>query len=483
MSFGGEGALERIMPQSLEAERSVLSCCMQSDRALVQVTAFLTSDDFYHPMYKRLYECVLDLYMASRPVDPLTLAEQLETAQLEQLGGLAELQRLSDAAPLISNAMDYAHIVHEKAMTRRLILAMDEVMRRCYEQREQASALLDFASSKIYEIRENRETSGLESIREIVSRTINEISALSMGEASKRSIKTGFPSIDRVLGGLGRGTLNIVASRPGMGKSALAFNIAYNAARLEDMSVAIFSLEMAKEEIASRLLSAIATVDSRLLRRGQLGDRDWDQLQPAVSELYNTKIFIDDSAGTSPLEMLSRCRQLKYEHRLGLVVVDYLQLLTVKGRSENRQQEISEISRSLKLMARELDVPVLALSQLSRAVEQRGDKRPMMSDLRDSGSIEQDADTVSFLYRPQYYEKEPSGQSIEEAELNIAKNRAGSTESIRLGWLPSYTLFVDTEQAALQAPPERAPSMDYPDMAEIVSYQEDVPWQDPENDF
>ena len=443
----GPGSLRHAMPNSAEAERSVLGCCMSSDRALAQITAFLEQEDFYQPAHRLIYDAITRLYLASRPVDPLTVSEDLAARQeLEQVGGLAAIQRLTEAAPLIANAMDYAGIVREKSLMRRLIHAMDEVMARCYAESDEASALLDYAASRIYEIREDRDVAGLEPIRDIMSRTINEISALASGKAGTRGIRTGFPSLDRVLGGLIKGTLNIIASRPGMGKSALAFNIAYNAAVLEDVTCAIFSLEMSKEEIGSRLLSAQSNIDSRLLRRGQIQARDWDNIFEALPRLYNAKIFVDDSAGTSPLEMLARCRQLKYEHNLGLIVVDYLQLMAVKGRTENRQQEISEISRSLKLMARELDVPVIALSQLSRAVETRSDRRPLMADLRDSGSIEQDADTVSFLYRKSYYDQDHQPQSVEEAELNIAKNRAGATAAIKLNWLPSYTLFVDPEE-------------------------------------
>ncbi|MDI9498033.1 MAG: replicative DNA helicase [Bacillota bacterium] len=454
------GSLRRALPSSTEAERSVLGCCLSSDKALAQITATLVSEDFYQPAHRLIYDAITRLYMARRPVDPLTVSEELASHQeLERVGSMTEIQRLMDAAPLIANALDYAAIVREKSQLRRLIHAMDDVLAKSYAESDSADALLDYAAEKIYEIREDRDSVGLESIRQIMGRTINEISALASGKAGTRGVSTGFPSIDRVLGGLVKGTLNIIASRPGMGKSALAFNMALNASMLNQITVAIFSLEMSKEEIGARLLSAQALIDSRLLRRGQLQDQDWDSIYRALPELYRSRIFIDDSAGTTPIEMLARCRQLKFEHRLGLVVVDYLQLMSLRTRTENRQQEISEITRSLKLLARELDVPVIACSQLSRAVENRNDKRPLMADLRESGSIEQDADTVSFLYRESYYDKEHKPQPQETAEFIIAKNRAGSTEKVELGWIPQYTLFVDlamNEEEPDYLPPERS---------------------------
>ncbi|MDI9468923.1 MAG: replicative DNA helicase [Bacillota bacterium] len=452
-------SLRRTMPSSTEAERSVLGCCLSSDRALAQITAYLVAEDFYQPAHRLIYEAITRLYLASRPVDPLTVSEELASRQeLERVGSMTEIQRLMDAAPLIANALDYAAIVREKSQLRRLIHAMDDVLAKSYAESDTAAALLDYAAEKIYEIREDRSSAGLESIRDIMGRTINEISALASGKAGTRGVRTGFPSIDQVLGGLIKGTLNIIASRPGMGKSALAFNMALNASMIENITVAIFSLEMSKEEIGARLLSAQAAIDSRLLRRGQLQDQDWDRIYHALPDLYRSRIFIDDSAGTTPIEMLSRCRQLKFEHQLGLVVVDYLQLMSLRTRTENRQQEISEITRSLKLLARELDVPVIACSQLSRAVETRGDKRPLMADLRESGSIEQDADTVSFLYRESYYKKDQPREAQEKAEFIIAKNRAGSTATVELGWLPQFTLFVDLDHSYDDPdylPPER----------------------------
>ncbi len=420
-----------------------------------------------------------ELFVASRPVDTLTVSDALASrGQLERAGGLVYIAGLPDSAPLISRALDYAELVRSKAIIRRLLTAMDEVTSLAYEEQDDTDALLDIAQQKIYTIRQGQDVSGMERLGDVMSRTVNEISALAHGKEGSRGVKTGYPSIDSVLGGLGKGTLNILAARPGMGKSALALNIAHKAATLHDVTSAIFSLEMSKEEIGSRLLSAQALIDSRLLRTGQLAQDDWNKLSNSLPVLYNAKIFVDDSSATSPLEMLSRCRQLKMEQNLGLVVIDYLQLMSIKGRGDNRQQEISEISRSLKLMARELDVPVIALSQLSRAVEQRDNKRPILSDLRESGSIEQDADTVMFLYRPQYYEQDHVPQELEEAELQVAKNRAGATRNIQLKWMPSYTLFID-ESPLGEAPNPYSGNIDYlpPEDYLPTPSHEDIPFE------
>lgn len=469
----------RIPPNNIEAEKSVLGCCLSGEKPLAQVTAYLQTQDFYQPSHRMIYDVMCELFIASRPVDTLTVSDALESkGELERSGGLAYIAALPDAAPLISRALDYAELVRSKAVLRRLLTAMDEVTALAYEEQDDADALLDIAQQKIYTIRQGQDASGMERLGDVMSRTVNEISALAMGKEGSRGVKTGYPSLDQVLGGLGKGTLNILAARPGMGKSALALNIAQKAATLYDVTSAIFSLEMSKEEIGSRLLSAQAQIDSRALRTGKIEANDWNKMADALPILYNAKIFIDDSSATSPLEMLSRCRQLKMENQLGLVVIDYLQLMSLKGRNDNRQQEISEISRSLKLMARELDVPVIALSQLSRAVEQRDNKRPILSDLRESGSIEQDADTVMFLYRPQYYDQDHLPQELEEAELQVAKNRAGATRSIKLGWMPSYTLFVDVSPIA-DAPDAYSGSMhpqvpaDYPE----AFVPEDIPFE------
>lgn len=473
---------KRIPPNNIDAEKSVLGCCLSGDKPLVQITAFLSSDDFYQPTHRMIFDVICELFLDSKPVDTLTVSDALSAkGQLDTCGGMSYIAELPDAAPLISRALDYAEIVRSKAVIRRLLLTMDEVTALAYDEQDDADALLDVAQQRIYAIRQGQEVSGMERLGDILSRTVNEISALAQGKEGSRGVKTGFPSLDHVLGGLGKGTLNILAARPAMGKSALALNIAHKAALLYDVTSVIFSLEMSKEEVANRFLAAQSQINSRVLRTGQVQANDWKKLGQAATVLYNSKIFIDDNSATSPIEMLSRCRQLKMEQQLGLVVIDYLQLMNLKGRNENRQQEISEISRSLKLMARELDVPVIALSQLSRAVEQRENKRPILSDLRESGAIEQDADTVMFLYRPEYYEQDHLPQELEDAELQVAKNRAGATRSIKLGWMPSYMLFVDVDPMS-EAPDAYSGNTSYSPPAEYNSYSpppgdEDIPFE------
>jgi replicative DNA helicase len=330
---------------------------------------------------------------------------------------------------------------------------------------------LDLASRKIYAIREQESSSGIEPLSSILSRTINDLLALMKGTQKIRGVPTGYPSLDKALtGGLGPGTLNILAARPAVGKSALALNIAMKAATLHEVPVVIFSLEMSKEEISNRMLAAQAGIDSRKLKTGKIKDSEWDQVSTVVPILYAAKIFIDDRTSNTPIEMLSRCRQLKMEGKCGLVVVDYLQLMSPQRRSDSRQQEISEISRSLKIMAKELDVPVIALSQLSREIEKRKDSRPMLSDLRESGAIEQDADVVMFLSRDTREEDDHLQKDMQEADLIIAKNRSGAVGTVQLGWLPNYTLFIEpsflSEPGSYTAPPpdyEAAPVASPPD--------------------
>ncbi|MDD4369146.1 MAG: replicative DNA helicase [Oscillospiraceae bacterium] len=438
-------ATAKVPPSNAEAERSVLGCCLIDNQALAVVTSYLKTDDFYEPSHQLIYDMILTLYMDNRAVDTLTIKDALESSgQLDRAGGWQYIEALPDAVPFITRAREYAGIVRQKAVLRRLIQAVESVRDLAYQDQEDPDELLDLASQKIYEIRENHDVTGLEALGDIMSRTVNEIAELAEGKSGRRAVKTGYPSLDTLLGGLNRGTLNILAARPAMGKSALALNIAMHAALDSGLTCAVFSLEMSKEEIASRFLSAKAYVDSRKLKSGQVAGDDWDKLSEVLPQLYASKIFIDDTAATTPLTMLSSCRQLQIEHQLGLVVIDYMQLMSSQNnRGDNRQQEISDISRSLKLMAKELDVPVIALSQLSRACEARQDKHPVLSDLRDSGSIEQDADSVMFLFRPDYYVQDHLPQEVEEADLVVAKNRSGATGTVKLGWMPSYTLFVD----------------------------------------
>jgi len=445
----------KVPPNNQQAEQSVLGCALSGERPLAEITAMLQTDDFYRPQHRMIYEAICDLYLNSKPVDILTVTDLLESrGQLEQTGGLDYVSSLPDAAPLVSNAAHYADLVRQKAILRRLITTLQDVTGLCYNDPDDADLLLDIAAKRIYEIRENRDISGFESLNDIMGRTVNELAALAKGQPRQKTVLTGYSQLDKMLGGLRPGGLIIVAARPAMGKSAFALNIAQKAATLYRVPAAIFSLEMSKEEISNRLLSSQALVNARSLNTGDLKPDDWEKIAHALPPLYAAPVYIDDRSGTSVMEMMSKCRQLKLEHKLGVVVVDYLQLMNGgQSRSESRQQEISEISRTLKIMARELSVPVIALSQLSRACEMRSDKKPLLSDLRDSGAIEQDADVVIFLYREQYYAYDQPQLETEDAEIIIAKNRQGATGSLHLGWWPKYTLFFEKDDGRVPSEP------------------------------
>lgn len=435
----------RMPPSNIEAEKSVLGCCMTDYEVMNRVTAILRAEHFYEPRHQVIYDTIQNLSMSGKAVDVLTVSTELERKDLlEACGGNTYIMALPDAAPLIGNATHYADLVYQAYLLRQLLLAVDDVRVLTYTKADNANELLDYASRKIYEIRANDTVSGMEAFHEILGRSVNEIAAMARGERKTHGVPTGYPSLDRALsGGFRGGSLNIVAARPGMGKSALALNIAMKASTLHDIPVVIFSLEMSKEEISNRIISGQARIDSRKIRTGDIKKKDWEDISRAVTVLFGAKIHIDDRTNNTPMEMLSKCRQLKMEGKCGLVIIDYLQLMSSHKRTENRQQEISDISRSLKVMAKELNVPVIALSQLSRATEARKDAKPMLSDLRESGAIEQDADSVIFIYREDYYKTEEVPKEMEEAMLTLAKNRAGATGTIKLGWLPSYTLFVE----------------------------------------
>ena len=383
--------------------------------------------------------------MSQKPVDIITVSDYLDShGMLTKCGGLGYISSLPDMAPVVAHVESYVDIVRQKAILRRLLQTVDEVRGWCYDDSDDADRLLDVSAKRIFDIRENRDQAGFSSMREIIAQTINDIHKIRSGEMQDRSVKTGYSTLDRVLGGLNKGSLVIVAARPSMGKTALALNIVQKTALIHRVPCAVFSLEMSKDEVASRMLSVQARMNSKHIRSGQLTQSDWERLADVVKVLSGAPIYVDDRSGTTVLEIQSRCRQLKLENKLGLIVIDYMQLMSGGSkRNENRQQEISDISRSLKIMAKDLDVPVIAISQLSRANVHRNDKRPMLSDLRDSGSIEQDADVVMFLHRPSYYENDQEVQDIEQAEVIIAKNRQGETRTVNIGWQGQYTLFFD----------------------------------------
>lgn len=451
----------QVLPHNIEAEQSVLGCALSDEKGLAEVTGVLHEADFYEPRHRCIFRAMLDLMLQSRAVDMLTVNNWLAEQKLEEaVGGLPYLSTLLSQPFSPDHVQDYTSIVREKAILRRLITELTEVTEASMEQKASSDELLNMAAKKIYQIRENQGDSGMELLKDVLSRQLQD---LMQPKPKHQNVPSGFSGLDRCLGGFGRGTLTILAARPGMGKSALALNIGTTAAVECEKTVVVFSLEMSKEEIASRILASYSRVDSHALKNHELTKSDWDSISQSLMRFVSSRFYIDDRSGTTTTEMMSKCRQLKMDHDLGLVIIDYLQLMsTGSRRSENRQQEISEISRSLKLMAKELEVPVLALSQLSRACEARENKRPLLSDLRESGSLEQDADAVLFLYRSDYYDQNELPGDYLPAELHVAKNRSGSMGKIQLGWMPRYTWFFDPDTRSLEPPVQHGNTQSIP---------------------
>ncbi|MDO5033599.1 MAG: replicative DNA helicase [Eubacteriales bacterium] len=454
-------------PNSLEAEQAVLGSILLDNKNLHHAMSRLKVEDFYYPNHQNIYESILRVQEKNAPIDLISLVEDLSTRKLlDRVGGV---QVLSDLSNFVSphNAEYYIDIVAEKSRLRRFIKTFKELQGLAYGEEAATDDLISLAAKRLQEIREGAGDASFSLVGEVIFARYNELYKM-FKEAKVPLQHTGYPSLDQKIGGLRKGSLIILAARPGMGKSAFAFNIAQRVASSYAVPTAIFSLEMSKEEVSTRFLSTYATLDSSKVNSAQLSADEWESLAKSSSEFYGTPIYINDRSGIGPQEMLARCRELKLkEPNLGLVIVDYLQLMNSdRRRQDNRQQEISDISRSLKIMARELDCPVIALSQLSRSCEARSNKRPMLSDLRDSGAIEQDADVVLFLYRDDYYaalegrEAETMPQAADQpasfvAELIVAKNRHGETGSIELGWRPEVTLFyeLDKRLKGLEAPP------------------------------
>ena len=439
----------RVPPHSLDAERSVLGAAMLSEDALNDVAETVRPADFYDQNHKEIFNAILDLHRKGSPVDMLTVSEELKKRNsLTMVGGRAYIASLSSGTPTTSNAMEYARIVAEKASIRRLIDTADDIVTKGYDDGLDAGQLLDYAEAGIFEISQSRQKGKYTHIQEALLANIDTIDKASQMEGGLTGLTTGFIDLDSKTSGLQKSDLIILAARPAMGKTAFALSIARNAAVKAGASIMIFSMEMAKEQLSQRLLSMESKVELQKLKTGKLERRDWEDLNVAIDVLSGTNIHIDDTAGISIMEMKSKCRRLKAEKGLDLVIIDYLQLMNPEGRADSRTQEISVISRNLKLLARELDCPVLVLSQLSRAPEMRTDHRPMLSDLRESGSIEQDADIVIFLYRDEYYNKETT-EKPGECEVIIAKHRSGPTGSIDVSWIERYTQFKDKASGML----------------------------------
>jgi replicative DNA helicase len=438
----------KSVPANIEAERAVLGALMIDPDAIVKIANFLRAEDFYRERHGWIYDAMASLNERREPLDFVTLTDELERrGQLEEVGGPAYLTDLIASTPTAIYVDHYARIVERTAVLRRLISAAGKIAELAYDESQDMDEVVDRAEQIIFGISESRIHRDLTPIRAIISDVVERIDFLTRNRDTLMGVPTGFTLLDRILGGLQKSDLLILAARPGMGKSSFALSVALNAARHNNARVAVFALEMSNEQLVQRLLSMETSIDSHRLRMGDINEEEWPILLEAANMLGTAPIFIDDTPGATVNDIRTKARRLYAEHGLDLIIIDYMQLMTASsgstGRSENRQQEISYISRSLKSLARELNVPVMALSQLSRAVEARSDKRPMLSDLRESGSIEQDADVVLFIYREDYYIEDSDRQNI--ADLLVAKHRHGSTGNVSLYFRKELTQFRDLE--------------------------------------
>ena len=435
--------IERIPPHSTAAEKSVLGAAMLSKEALADVIDVVRPEDFYHGSHREIFTVMLELFRNNVSVDIVTVCEELKKRKaLEIAGGRAYVASLSSEAPATSNAAQYAKIVAEKASMRLLIKTAEDIKEKGYEESLEAAEILNYAEKNIYDIAQRRQTSDYAPIQDVLDANLAMLDRAIATQGQVIGLTTGFKKLDELTSGLHKSDLIIVAARPAMGKTAFVLNIAQNAAKKAGATVMIFSLEMSKEQLGQRLLAMEARVEMQKLKTGNIERTDWEKIHFALDSLSKTKIHIDDTPGITILDMKNKCRRLKAEKGLDLIIIDYLQLMNSEGKSESRQNEISTLSRYLKLLAREIDCPVIVLSQLSRAPEQRTDHRPILSDLRESGSIEQDADMVMFLYRDEYYNKENSDK-IGICEVNLAKHRSGPTQTFDLTWVSKYTKFTD----------------------------------------
>ena len=441
--------LEKIPPQNLDAEQSVLGAMLIDQEAVIKTIEVLQPQDFYRDANGRIFEAIVSLFDRSEPVDLITLSEELrQTGMLDQVGGVSYVAGLANSVPTSANVEHYARIVEEKSLLRRLINVSTRIAQLGYEGEEEVEALIDRAEQMVFELAQRKTHSAFMPFKTVLMQTFDRIEYLYRHKGETTGVPSGFSELDKMTSGFQPSDLIILAARPSMGKTAFCLNIAQNAAIRKKLPIAIFSLEMSREQLVTRILCGEAMVDQQKVRTGQLEDEDWQKLSHAAAPLAQAPLFIDDSAGISVVEMRAKCRRLKTEHGLSMIVIDYLQLMQGGRKTENRQQEISEISRSLKSLARELQVPVIALSQLSRAVESRQDKKPMMSDLRESGSLEQDADLVMFIYRDEYYNPDTDRRS--RADIIIAKQRNGPVGSVELGFVREYTKFVNLDRVHVE---------------------------------
>ncbi|UFJ40424.1 replicative DNA helicase [Brevibacillus humidisoli] len=437
--------LDRVPPQNTEAEQSVLGAVFLSKEALHTALEILGPQDFYKSAHQRIFQTMLDLYEKGEPVDLVTVTAELQDQKvLDEVGGVTYLTNLASAVPTAANVEYYARIVEEKALLRRLIRTATQIANDGYTREDDVGEIIADAERYILELSQNRNSGGFIPIRDVLMETYERIEFLSQRRGEVTGIPSGYPDLDKMTSGFQRSDLIILAARPSVGKTAFALNVAQNVAARAGESVAIFSLEMAASQLVQRMLCAEGNIDAQKMRTGWLEEDDWQKLTMAIGTLGKAPIYIDDTPGITVQDIRAKCRRLQAERGLGMILIDYLQLIHGRGRGENRQQEVSEISRTLKGIARELNVPVIALSQLSRSVEQRQDKRPMMSDIRESGSIEQDADIVAFLYRDDYYNRE--SESNNTVEVIIAKQRNGPTGTVELAFLKEYNKFVSLDR-------------------------------------
>lgn len=436
--------LVKKLPFSAEAEQSVLGAVLIRPELMDSLTGVVKANDFYMPEHTEIFRAMQSMYLKSRKIDLVTLIDELvKTGTFDEAGGREYIKLIAETVPGATNALDYAKIVHDKSILRSLITACEEISEAAYGEQEEVDHLVELAERKIYEVAEGNENKSFVHIKEALFMSYERLGKLKTNPDEVNGMPTGFSALDKVLVGMGDSDLVLVGARPGMGKTAFTMNMAVAAARRTDKAVCIFSLEMSAEQLATRVLSSEGMVDSYKIRSGELEEDDWNKLATAVSILSETNILIDDTTGVTVSGMKAKLRRVK---NLGLVVIDYLQLMQSDGRSDSRVNEVADISRSLKLMAKEFNVPVICCAQLSRGPEKRDDKRPQLSDLRDSGAIEQDADSVLLLYRSDYYDMD---NPISEAEVIIAKNRHGSVGRVKLGWYGKYTKFttIETEQS------------------------------------
>ena len=433
-------AYERVPPHNVEAEESVLGSMLLSKDAIAEVLELLREDDFYRPAHRTVFRSVLELYGHGDAVDAVTVAEELRrNGALADIGGAPFLHTLVATVPTAANAGFYARIVKEAGVLRRLIDAGTQIVQLGFETPQDTESAVDRAESLVYQVAQGRVTEDYHSLRDVLTGTLEAIERLHEDHREITGVPSGFPDLDRLTSGLQPSNLVIVAARPAVGKSTLGLDVARHAAVRAGVPTVVFSLEMSRTELVQRLMCAECTVDMQRLRTGRMEESDWTRLTRSLGKLADAPLFIDDSPGTTMMEIRAKCRRLKQRHGLGLVVVDYLQLMQPSRRFENRQQEVSEISRSLKLLAKELEVPVIALSQLSRQTESRSDRRPMLSDLRESGALEQDSDVVLFIYRDELYDPESPRKG--EADLILAKHRNGPTDTVTVTFQGQYSRF------------------------------------------